>query len=133
MTEQLITTTIWALIHVIGLAVMLVLRQRSRQQLQATEWWRDHAEEKDQQEAADLVVLARDRHRLVTALTLAAGSYLVLGVLALSMLALAWTTPLVYQVLARIILIGGEVVWIGAAYLSVLTGDRLSRTKVRQP
>lgn len=123
----------WVGAHAAGLAIMLTLWSRSRQQVRVARRWRARkAGTADQEESIDLVVMAEDRHRLYSALTLAAGGYLLLGLIVVSMPFLMWLSLDVYRTLTRAILVGGEAIWIVAAWLSVRVGDRLARAKVEQ-
>lgn len=119
----------WAFVHVAGFAIMLVLRRRSARQVRVAEDWQRHVPPSDQQEADDLVVLTRDRHRRNTALVIVAVSYLLLGAIVLASTIYPWLDTWVYRTLTRAILTAGEVVWVGSAWLSVTTGDRIAHAK----
>jgi hypothetical protein len=63
MDNELLWAVLWALVHVVGVVAVLMLRRRSARQLLVAEHWRAHAATADRQEAEDLVLLTRDRHR----------------------------------------------------------------------
>lgn len=127
--DEVLWAGAWALFHATGLAIMLVLRHRSAHQIRVAERWRDRAIPEERQEASDLVALTRDRHRRNDALVVVAAAYLALGLLVLSWTIYPWITQDTYQIVARLILTGGEVVWIGSAWLSVMVGDQIAHAK----
>lgn len=119
---------LWALVHVVGVTAIVVLRQRSRRQVRVAERWLAHAGSGDRQEAADLVILTRDRHRRNNALVIVVGSYLLLGILVLSYTVHPWLDADWYRIVSRLILTVGEAVLIGSAWASVVVGDRIARS-----
>jgi hypothetical protein len=118
----------WALAHAVGLFAMLTLRHRSLRQVHVAEHWRAHAAPGEREEADDLVMLTRDRHRRNNALTIVIGGYFLLGVLVVSVAIEPWLDPALYRAASRLILIGGEAVLIGSAWISVRVGDQLARS-----
>ena len=127
MTGDVFWAGMWALAHAVGLVVMLVLRQRSARQVRVAERWRGRAAAGDREEAEVLVALTRDRHRRNEALAVVAGIYLALGLLALSVTLAPWLRGDAYRTIARATLVIGELIWIGSAWASVTTGDRIAR------
>jgi hypothetical protein len=120
---------LWALTHIGGAIIMLRLRSRSVRQVHVAERWVTEGKFEDPQDATDLLRLTRDRHRRNNALSVVLCSYLVLGLLVLSMTFYEWLDPITYRALSRLILTGGEVVLVGSAYLSVMVGDDLAKQR----
>jgi divalent metal cation (Fe/Co/Zn/Cd) transporter len=131
MDDELFWSAVWALVHVVGLIVMLVLWRRSRRQVRVAEHWRAHAAPADHRDADDLVTLTRDRHRRNGALVVVVGGYLLLGVIVLSYTLYPWLDGMAYRVISRLILTGGEAVLIGSAWASVAVGDRIATKTTR--
>lgn len=129
--SELMWAAIWALVHVLGVAAVLVLRRRSARQLRVAEHWRAHAAPGDRQEADDLVLLTRDRHRRNGSLVVVIGGYLVLGLLVLSYTAYPWIDEATYRAISRLLLVIGEIVMVGSAWASVLVGDRIAHKTTR--
>jgi hypothetical protein len=127
LNSEIFWAAVWALTHLAGLVVMLILSRRSWRQLDVAHRWRRSVTTRERRDADDLIVLTHDRHRRNMGLTLAALLYLVLGLLVVSASIHPWLDPDVFTTVARLILTAGEVIWIGSAYLSVTTGDRLMR------
>jgi hypothetical protein len=125
--SELFWAVVWALIHVAGVIAVLVLRSRSQRQLRIAEHWREQAAPPDRQEADDLVLLTRDRHRRNGVLVAVVGGYLLLGVLVLSYALDPWLDGAAYRVISRLILVGSEVALIGSAWASVVVGDQIAR------
>jgi hypothetical protein len=128
--DELFWAVIWMLVHVIGIIAMLTLRSRSVRQVHVAEHWAEHAAPADQQEAHDLVLLTRDRHRRNNALVIVVGGFSLLGLLVLSYAIYPWIDGTWYRIISRLILTIGEAVMIGSAWLSVIVGDRISQAKV---
>jgi hypothetical protein len=118
---------LWALVHVVGMVVMLMLRSRSQRQVHVAEHWRAHAAPADHQEADDLVTLTRDRHRRNGALVILVSSDLLLGLLVLSYTITPWLDAIWYRAISRLILTAGEAVVVGSAWISVAVGDRIAQ------
>lgn len=127
MDSEIFWAGAWALSHLAGLIIMLVLRRRSARQLRVAIDWQRAAIDAERRDADDLVMLTRDRHRRNTALLVVTFGYLVLGVLVLSLTIRPWLSPELYSMIARTILTVGEFVWIGSAWLSVAVGDRIAQ------
>src|SRR5678816_207703 len=130
LNSELFWVLVWALVHIPGLIAMVVLRRRSLQQLRVAERWHSQAAITDQPDARDLVLLTQDRHRRNGALVIVISGYLLLGILAL----IATLTELNgdwYIISARVLLVGGEIVLVGSAWMSVLTGDQIVSRVVR--
>jgi hypothetical protein len=117
----------WMLTHVVGLVVMVILSRRSARQVQVSEHWLARAESRDKPDALDLVTMTSDRHRLYMAMTFTAGLYLVVGLLVFSQTVEPWLSMPSYRLINRTLLTIGEVTWIAAAWLSLATGEHLSR------
>lgn len=129
MNEEVFWAGAWALCHVVGFVVMFILRQRSKRQLQVAREWKRIAIPEDQEEADELIVLTSDRHRRNESLLLVAFGYLMLGFIVLTFTIEPWMSPDIYKIISRTILTGGEIVWIGSAWMSVATGDRITARK----
>jgi hypothetical protein len=131
MDSELLWAVLWALVHVVGVVAVLVLRRRSARQLLVAEHWRAHAATADRQEADDLVLLTRDRHRRNGALAVVVVGYLLLGLIVVSYTLYPWLDGMAYRVISRLILTGGEAVLIGSAWASVAVGDRIAAKTTR--
>jgi divalent metal cation (Fe/Co/Zn/Cd) transporter len=131
MDNELLWAVLWALVHVIGVVAVLTLRCRSARQLLVAEHWHAHAAPADRQEAGDLVLLTRDRHRRNGALAVVVGGYLLLGLIVVSYTLYPWLDGMAYRVISRLILTIGEVVLIGSAWASVVVGDRIAAKTTR--
>jgi PDZ domain-containing secreted protein len=127
--ENLFWSILWALTHLIGVVVTVVLRRRSGQQLRVARGWQAAAAPGERQEALDLVEVTRDRHRRNGALVITAVSYFALGVMVVSFVISPWLSLETYVVVNRVILTIGEWIWIGSAWMSVRVGDRITSDK----
>lgn len=129
MNEEVFWAGAWALCHVVGFIVMFILRQRSKKQLQVAQNWKKVALPEDMEEADELIILTSDRHRRNESLLLVAFGYFMLGFIVLTWTIQPWMSLDAYKIVNRTILTGGEIVWIGSAWMSVATGDRITKRK----